>query len=87
MSAPDTYGGVVFADCRIDFEQSGTYWSLTGPLCRSQTQPGGFVVADKRNGGDYVFPLAGRDVEVYLPGEEDPIIQYKGTRCVRGEPK
>lgn len=81
-----TYGSVVYPECRVDFKDGGCYFSLAGALYRSKTAPGGFVIPDKRGGGDRVFPLAGRDVEVYLPGEEDPIIQYKGLRCVRGVP-
>jgi hypothetical protein len=84
---PAPYGGMVYPKVRVDFEDGGHYWSLRGPLYRSNTVTGSYVIEDKRKGGDRVFPMSGRDVEVYLPGEEDPVIQFKGMRKIRGNPR
>ena len=33
-------------------------------------------------GGTRVFPLGGRDVEVYLPDQDQAVLIYRGHRCV-----
>jgi len=89
------YGPVVVANALIYLtdDTPGSTITIRGPVYKSKTARGeGYVVAlpANRGGGDRVFPLAGRDVEVYAldaNGEQisdDPVIQYAGMRKIRG---
>ena len=59
------YGPLVYPLARTFLADPGFPTEIVvGPVYRSRALPGGYVVP-LREGGDRVFPLAGREVEVY----------------------
>ena len=63
---------------------------LTDPGMRTNSVRGdlyqtaaGWTLTDERHGGNKVFPLSGREVEVYRENEDEPFLQYDGMRKIR----
>ncbi len=68
---PDSLGQFLESNVRGDFMDGNREFSIRGDLYKT---PRGWTLTDKHEGGNRVFPLADRTVELSRAGEDEPFL-------------
>jgi hypothetical protein len=91
----DKYGPLVLANAKIYWQDDipglrSPWQSAIANIYKSKTREGSFVfpLEARVGGGDRVFPLSGREIEVYRESnEDDPVMQHDGKKWIVPPPK
>ena len=78
------YGGVLYPEAHILVSDGGGHYSWRGTVYLSKTNAKGYVapLPPRVGGGDRVWPLNGREVEVHVG--DDLVMQFDGMKQIAG---